>query len=95
MINVFKSIVRTVIIYGYTVLLTADQKVWDRLQIMQNKAIRAALGFTHIHIGQIHSSDQQHPQDQGLRCRTSETSSTTNNSDITLKNHLVHILEKI
>ncbi|CAF1617570.1 unnamed protein product [Adineta ricciae] len=43
MMNVFKSVIRTVIIYGYPVLLTADQKIWDRLQIMQNKAIRAAL----------------------------------------------------
>ncbi|CAF1340714.1 unnamed protein product [Adineta ricciae] len=49
MINVFKSIVRTVIIYGYPVLPTADQKIWDRLQIMQNKAIRAALGYPYKH----------------------------------------------
>jgi hypothetical protein len=45
MINIFKSIVRTVIIYGYPVLLTADQKIWDRMQIMQNKTLRAALGL--------------------------------------------------
>ncbi|CAF1299907.1 unnamed protein product [Adineta ricciae] len=35
MMNVFKSIVRTVI--------TDDQTIWDRLQIMQSKAIGAAL----------------------------------------------------
>ncbi|CAF1684172.1 unnamed protein product, partial [Adineta ricciae] len=45
MINIFKSIVRTIIIYGYPVLLTADQHIWNRLQIMQNKALRAALGL--------------------------------------------------
>jgi hypothetical protein len=46
MINIFKSSARTIIIiYGFPVLLTAKQKVWDRLQIIQNKAIPAALGL--------------------------------------------------
>ena len=27
------------------VLLPADKKIWDRLQIAQNKAIRAAMGI--------------------------------------------------
>jgi len=45
MINIFKSIARTIIIYGFPILLTADKKVWERLQIIQNKAIRAALGL--------------------------------------------------
>ena len=45
MINIFKSIARTIIIYGYPVLLTADQNVWNRIQIIQNKALRAALGL--------------------------------------------------
>ncbi|CAF3602013.1 unnamed protein product [Rotaria sp. Silwood1] len=45
MLNIFKSIARTIIIYGYPILLTANNKIWERLQIMQNKAIRAALGL--------------------------------------------------
>ena len=44
-INIFKSLVRTIIIYDFPVLLTADQNVGKRLQIIQNKAIRAALGL--------------------------------------------------
>lgn len=47
MINIFKSIVRPVMTYGHSVLLTAGNKVWKRLQIMQNKAIRAALNLPH------------------------------------------------
>jgi hypothetical protein len=44
MINLFKALIRSVLTYGYPALLTASDKVWDRLQITQNKAIRAALG---------------------------------------------------
>ncbi|CAF2869712.1 unnamed protein product [Rotaria sp. Silwood2] len=45
MLNIFKSIARTIIIYGYPILLTANDKIWEILQIMQDKAIRAALGL--------------------------------------------------
>ena len=45
MINIFKSLIRTVLTYGYPVLLSANNKIWNRLQITQNKAIRAALGI--------------------------------------------------
>ena len=55
MINIFKSIVRTNIIYGHPILLTANDKVWKRLQIMQNKALRAALGLpTYTSVEYIH-----------------------------------------
>ena len=45
MINLYKSLVRSIIVYGYPVLLTADTNIWKRLQIIQNKALRAALGL--------------------------------------------------
>ena len=45
MLNIYKSIVRTIITYGFPVLLTGSEKTWERLQIIQNKAIRAALGL--------------------------------------------------
>ena len=45
MINIFKSLVRTVTMFGYPILLTADNSIWKRLQVAQNKAIRAALGL--------------------------------------------------
>jgi hypothetical protein len=45
MSNVFKAIARTVLTCGFSVLLTATDKVWDQGQIIHNKAIRAALGL--------------------------------------------------
>jgi hypothetical protein len=45
MLNVYKSIVRTIITYGFPALLTANDKIWERMQIIQNKGIRAALNL--------------------------------------------------
>ena len=45
MINLYKSLVRSVITYGCTVLLKADNSIWKRVQILQKKALRAALGL--------------------------------------------------
>ena len=45
MLNIYKSIIRTVIVYGYPVLLTGNDKLWERLQVIQNRAIRAALNL--------------------------------------------------
>ncbi|CAF4462458.1 unnamed protein product [Rotaria magnacalcarata] len=47
MINLYKSLIRTVIIYGYPVLPSADNKIWNRIQIIQNKGLRVALGLPH------------------------------------------------
>ncbi|CAF0819364.1 unnamed protein product [Didymodactylos carnosus] len=43
-LNLFKTLIRTVITYGSSAIPTADDKTWQRLQIVQNKGIRAALG---------------------------------------------------
>ncbi len=40
-----KVIARTIIKYGFPVLLIASDKIWERLQILQNKAIHAALNL--------------------------------------------------
>jgi hypothetical protein len=45
MLNIYKSLVRSLLTYGFPILLTAKEKVWERLQITQNKALRAALGI--------------------------------------------------
>jgi hypothetical protein len=45
MINLYKSLVRSIITYGCSILLKADNSIWKRLQILQNKALRAALGL--------------------------------------------------
>ena len=90
MINSFKSIVRTVIIYGYPVLLTADQKVWNRLQIMQNKALRAALGLPlYTSVDYIHKiSNVPKIKDYAIELVQKLIQTATSNNDITLKNQL-------
>jgi hypothetical protein len=45
MITLYKSLVRSIITYGSIILLTAKEKIWRRLQIIQNKALKASLGL--------------------------------------------------
>jgi len=45
MLNLYKSLVRTILVYGHAVILTAGDKIWKRLQVLQNKAIRATLNL--------------------------------------------------
>jgi hypothetical protein len=47
MLNVYKAIVRPILTYGFPLLLTASDKTWERIQVIQNKAIRAALNLPH------------------------------------------------
>ena len=56
MLNIFKSIVRTIIIYGHPVILNADQNIWKRLQVIQNKGIqRATVNNDNITINHLNS----------------------------------------
>jgi hypothetical protein len=97
MINIFKSIVRTVIIYGYPVILTADQKVWDRLQIVQNKALRAALGLPiYTSVDYIHKiSYVPRIRNHAISLLHKSIETAAANNDTTLKNHLQDILDHI
>ena len=97
MINVFKSIVRTMIIYGYPVLLTAKQTVWDRLQIIQNKAIRTALGLPiYTSVDYIHKiSSVPRIKDYAISLLQKSIQRTTTNTDNILKSHLQDILKQI
>ncbi|CAF4249483.1 unnamed protein product [Rotaria sp. Silwood2] len=45
MINLYNSLVRSIITYGSSILLRADDKIWNRIQIIQNKGLRASLGL--------------------------------------------------
>ena len=47
MLSLYKSLIRPVLTYGCAILLQADEHVWKRLEITENKAIRAALGLPH------------------------------------------------
>jgi len=97
MINIFKAIARTIIIYGYPVLLTANQKVWNRLQIIQNKALRAALGLPmYTSVKYIHKiSNVPKIKDYAVTLLQKSIQTATVNNDIILKNNLQHIYEQL
>ena len=57
MINIFKSIARTMIIYGYPVLLTAKQKVWDRLPNYTKQGNSCCTRFTNIYIRRLYTQN--------------------------------------
>ncbi len=97
MINIFKSIVRTIIIYGYPVPLTANQKVWNRMQIIQNKALRAALGLSiYTSVDYTHKiSYVPKIKDYATTLLQQCIQTATSNNDITWKTHRQDILNKI
>ncbi|CAF3490069.1 unnamed protein product [Rotaria sp. Silwood2] len=97
MINIFKSIARAIFIYGYPVLLTANQKVWHRLQIIQNKALRAALGPPiYTSVDYIHKiSNVPKIKDYATTLLQQAIQTATSNNDITLKTNLQDILNRI
>jgi hypothetical protein len=47
MLDIYKAIVRPILTHGFPLLLTASEKTWERIQIIRNKAIRAALNLPH------------------------------------------------
>ncbi|CAF3020298.1 unnamed protein product [Rotaria sp. Silwood2] len=97
MLNIFKSIARTIIIYGYPILLTANDKIWERLQIMQNKAIRAALGppiYTSVdYIHRITNIPKIKEYAVTILQRYIQTA--TSNNDVLLQNNLQEIFNKV
>jgi hypothetical protein len=94
MINIFKSIVRTVMIYGHPVLLTANDKFWKRLQIIQNKAIRAALNLPHYTSTKyIHQLTNVPKVKEYATSRLQQMINTAiNNNDVILRTNLEEIL---
>ena len=94
MINIYKSIIRTVIIYGYPVLLTATDKLWERLQIIQNRAIRATLNLPiYTSVDYIHRITALPKIKQyAITLLNKSIHTSTLNNDITLKKHLDDIL---
>ena len=96
MINIYKSLVRTIIVYGFPVLSTADQKVWDRLQICQNKAIRAALGLPiYTSTKYIHTISQLPKiKEYAVEILQKAIQTAMTNNDITLSRQLQLILRR-
>ena len=97
MINIFKAIARPVMTYGFPVLLTANDKVWDRLQIIQNKALRAALGLPiYTSVEYVHRTAKipkikEYATSMLQKCITT----ATNNNDQELRQHLQDIANRL
>ena len=85
------------IIYGYPVLLTGKQKVWDRLQFIQNKAIRAALDLPiYTSVDYIHKvSTVPRIKDYAISLLHKSIQTAATNNDNILKDHLQTILNQI
>ncbi|CAF4423479.1 unnamed protein product [Rotaria sp. Silwood2] len=97
MLNIFKSIARTMIIYGYPILLTPNDKIWERLQIIQNKAIRAALGLPiYTSVDYIHRiTNIPKIKEYAVTLLQRYIQTAICNNDITLTNHLQSIYNKL
>ncbi|CAF4455321.1 unnamed protein product [Rotaria sp. Silwood2] len=97
MLNIFKSIARTIIIYGYPILLTANDKIWERLQTMQNKAIRAALGLPiYTSTEYIHRiTNIPKIKEYAVTILKRYIQTATANNDNLLKNNLQEIFDKL
>ncbi|CAM4977794.1 unnamed protein product [Rotaria socialis] len=97
LINIFKSIARSIIIYDYTVLLTTDHNVCSRIQIILNKAFRAALGLPiYTSLDYIHKiSNIPNIKDYATTLLKQAIQTSTANKDITSRKYLQDILEKI
>ncbi|CAF2755504.1 unnamed protein product [Rotaria sp. Silwood2] len=97
MLNIFKSIARSIIIYGYPILLTANDKIWERLQIMQNKAIRAALGLPiYTSVDYIHrTTNIPKIKEYAVTLLQRYIQTATSNKDVLLQNNLQDIFNKL
>lgn len=97
MINIFKSIARPIMTYGFPVLLTASDKVWERLQIIQNKALRAALGLPICtSVEYIHRrSSIPKIKEYAVTLLNQFIQTATANNDSTFKLHLEEILSEV
>ncbi|CAF1206788.1 unnamed protein product [Rotaria sordida] len=81
----------------FRILLTANDKTWERLQIMQNKAIRAALGLPiYTSVDYIHKiSNIPKIKDYAVTLLERSIQTATSNNDNTLKQHLLDIQKQI
>ena len=97
MLNIYKALVRTIITYGYPVLLTANNKTWERLQILQNKAIRAALNLPfYTSVEYIHKiSNIPKIKQYALALMNKAIAKSKSNNGTTLTKHLTDILRQM
>jgi Reverse transcriptase (RNA-dependent DNA polymerase) len=97
MIQLYVALVRSVMLYGYPSLLTANDKVWDRLQIVQNKAARATLNLPHYTSAEYIHKITKIPKikNHAISLLSRAITTATNNQDTIFSTHLVNILTTI
>ncbi|CAF3388564.1 unnamed protein product [Rotaria sp. Silwood2] len=97
MLNIFKAIARTILIYGYPILLTANDKIWERLQIIQNKSISAALGLPiYTSVEYIHKiSNMPKIKEYAVTLLQRYIQTATSNNDNELKHNLQEKLNQL
>jgi hypothetical protein len=84
-------------LYGYPSLLTANDKVWDRPQIVQNKAVRATFNLPHYtSVEYIHKITKiPKIKKHAISLLSRAITAATNNQDTIFSTQLVDILTSI
>ena len=97
MLNIYKSLVRTVLTYGHAVILTARDTVWKRLQVLQNKAIRATLNLPmYTSTRYIHNiTGLPKIKDYALSLLQKSLNTAINNNDLVFRDNIEFILHRI
>ncbi|CAF3858286.1 unnamed protein product [Rotaria magnacalcarata] len=88
---------RSIIIYDYPILPTANDQIWEKLQIMQNKAIHAALGLPiYTSVDYIHKLiNILKIKEYAVTLLQSYTQTASSNNDQLLKTNLQEIANKL
>jgi hypothetical protein len=97
MIQLYIALVRSVMLYGYPALLTAKEKVWERLQIVQNKAVWTTLNLPHYtSVEYIHKMTKiPKIEKHAISLLSRAITTATNNQDTIFSTHLKNILNTI
>jgi hypothetical protein len=96
MLNIYKAIARTIITYGFPVIFTANDKIWERLQILQNKTVRAALGLpAYTSVKYIHKTSNISKIKQYATTFLRLATKAKSNNENTMEKLLKDILNKI
>jgi hypothetical protein len=97
MVQLYVALVRSVLLHGYPSLLTANDKVWDRLQIVQNKGVRATLNLPHYTSVQYIYKITKIPKikNYAISLLSRAITTATNNKDNIYSTQLVDILTSL
>jgi hypothetical protein len=97
MAQIYIALVRSVMLYGYPSLLTAKGKVWERLQIVQNKAVPATLNLPHYtSVEYIHKITKiPKIKKHAISLLSRAITTARNNQDTIFSTHLQNILNSI